>query len=134
MITFFISLNKFHPDSDRDKSQINSKSQIPTDQPRILRVSNPNCGGLSCSALLSKIGSFNSSSENKLLTAFRKVFLRWLNAVFTNRKNFSSLIIEGTSLFGVSLITALFTFGGGLNACSLTSNKYSVLKKACVST
>ncbi len=62
------------------------------------------------------------------------VFLRWLNAVFTSKKNIFSVLKGAWVFLGVSRITALFTLGGGLKACSLTSNKYSTSKKACSST
>src|SRR4029077_14793265 len=78
--------------------------------------------------------SFSVSAVNNDFTAFRKVFLRWLKAVFTSKKNIFSVVTGRDSFFGVSRITALFTFGGGLKACASTSNKYSTSKKAWRST
>src|SRR5580765_8332661 len=89
---------------------------------------------VSCSARLLKTGSCKTISSNKFLTALRKVFRRWLNAVFTSRKKALSFFIDGYFVLGIKRITALFTFGGGENEFSFTSNKYSTEKKACIST
>src|SRR5450432_1336196 len=97
----------------------------------ILQVSSANCKIVNCSARLLNNGSINTSSVKRLFTAFRRVFLRWLNAVFTSKKNIFSVLTEGNSFLGVRRITALFTFGGGLKDCSLTSKRYSTSKKAC---
>src|SRR4030095_15702393 len=98
----------------------------------ILKINSPNSFTDNCSALLLNISSFNISGSNKFFTAFRKVFLRWLNAVFTNWKNDLSSFISIDLSRGNNLITALFTFGGGVKDFSLTSNRYSTLKKACI--
>src|SRR5450432_19539 len=96
----------------------------------ILQVSSANCNIVNCSARLLNNGSSRTSVVNNPLTALRRVFLRWLNAIFTSKKNIFSVFKGGGSFLGVNRITALFTFGGGLKACSPTSNRYSTAKKA----
>lgn len=68
------------------------------------------------------------------LNEFLKVFLRWLNPVFTTVLNSISSHPNSVLAFLRSLITADFTFGGGLNAPSLTVNRYSISYHACRST
>ena len=43
-------------------------------------------------------------------TAFRKVFLRWLNAVFTSKKNIFSVLTGRDSFFGVKPDHGTFYF------------------------
>ena len=55
----------------------------------------------------------------------RNVLRRWLNVVFTICLNSFSLHPKSFTSLRVMRITALFTFGGGLNTCSSTVNRYS---------
>src|SRR5882672_12914113 len=93
----------------------------------ILKVSAAKSSTLNCSARLSKISCCKISSLNKLRTALRNFFLRWLNAVFTRRKKSFSAFIDETIVLFVNSIIPLITFGGGLNDDGETSNRYFTL-------
>lgn len=92
-----------------------------TPYPFPLLLNSTKSSTLSCSARLSKIGFLSIVSSNKFLTAFLSILRRWLNAVFTRVKKKASLLISKGTALGMSLITALFTLGGGLKHCSCTS-------------
>src|SRR5205814_800815 len=80
----------------------------------ILNVKAANCSALNCSALLLNRPSSSVAVSNKFFTAFLKVFRRWLNAVFTNKKKSFSLFISIFSVLGNKRMILLFTLGGGL--------------------
>ena len=68
------------------------------------------------------------------LRELRSVLRLWLKPVFTTVLNKASSHPSSVRSFLISLITADFTFGGGLNAPSPTVKRYSMSYQACRST
>src|SRR5436190_21814195 len=91
-----------------------------------LFVNSTNCCQLNVSALLSRKGivpeSFLFINEDR---AFLKVFLRWLNAVFTVRKKAFSSHPKIKFSFLSNRNTADFTLGGGEKSFSFSINSNS---------
>ena len=96
---------------------------------RFVSMTNSSC--VSCSGRLVK----KSSSLLKLGTSCfkltRSILRRWLNTVFTTRRNNCQSQPMEVRELRVMRITADFTFGGGLNTVSSTVNKHSVSYHAC---